>query len=44
MAKCFAKCNKIKQNWRNLENFDICFCVSFDRYCQNIMCGGETGH
>ena len=22
----------------------ICFCVGFDRYCQKVICGGETGH
>ena len=32
-----AKSKKIKQNWTRLENFDICFCVSFDRYCQKLV-------
>ena len=27
------KLDKIKQNWTTAEDFDACFCVSFDHYC-----------
>ena len=43
VAKYFAKNWKIKQNWTRSGNFDICFCISFDRYCQKLIFGGETG-
>ena len=33
---------KIKQNWTRPENLGICFCVSFDRYCQKLIFRGET--
>ena len=35
---------KIKQNWSRSGNFHICFCVSFEHYCQKFISGGETGH
>ena len=44
VTKCFAKSKKIEQNWARPENVDICFCVSFDRYYQKLMFGGETRH
>ena len=37
-----AKSKKIKQNLTRPENFDICFCKYFDRYCQKLISGGET--
>ena len=39
--KFLAKSKEIKQNWKRSENFDISFCVSFDRYCQKLICEGE---
>ena len=44
MAKYFVKNKKIKQNLTVPQNFDICCCISFDRYCQKLIFGGETGH
>ena len=38
------KKKKIKQTWASLENFDICFCVSFDHYYEKSNFGEETGH
>ena len=34
---------KTEGNWTGLENFNICFCVSFSCYCQSFICGKETG-
>lgn len=33
VAKYLAKVKENKQNWAIPEKFDICFCISFDRYC-----------
>ena len=44
VTKYFVKNKKIKQNWTKPENFDIWFCVRFDRYCQKLNFRGETGH
>ena len=38
------KIKEIKENWTRPENFDICFCVSFDRYYQKLIFGGQTRH
>ena len=35
---------EMKQNWTIPKNFEICFCVIFDHYCQKITSYGETGH
>ena len=35
---------EIKQNRTGTENFDACFCVIFDRYCQSFISEKETGH
>ena len=32
-----AKSKKMKQNWTRPENLNICFCGSFDRYCQKLL-------
>ena len=32
-----AKSKKTKQNWPATENFDICFCIGFDRYYQKLF-------
>ena len=42
--KIFCQSNQMTQNWENLENFDICFCVSFFRFSQILIFGEETGH
>ena len=44
MTKYFDKSKQIKQNWTQPEKFDICFCVSSDRYCQNLNFWKGTGH
>ena len=44
LTKYFAKGKKVKQNWARPENFDICFCVSFDCNCQKLIFGWETGY
>ena len=41
MTKYFPKSKKMKQTWTRPENFDICFWISFDRYYQKIIFGGE---
>ena len=40
----FAKCKKIKQNWRIPENLYILFCVSFYHLGHKLFSEGETGH
>ena len=35
---------KILQNWAGPENFDICFCVNLDSYCQKTIFEGEADH
>ena len=42
LQKYMAKSKKVRQTWTRPESFDISFCVSFDRYCQNLLC--EGGH
>ena len=52
--KVFAKDNrrqsiwqKVKISstiWQNKKNFDICFSVIFDSYCQIIISAGKTGY
>ena len=41
MAKYFDKNAKSKQNWTRTENLNICFFVSFDHDCKNLIFGGE---
>ena len=36
-----AKSKKTKQNWPTPENFDICFCIGFDRYYQKLFFKGR---
>ena len=33
MSKYFKETKEMKQDWTEAENFDICVCVIFDRYC-----------
>ena len=42
VTKYFAKSKKLSQKWTRQENFGIWFHVSFDRYCQKLIFGGET--
>lgn len=35
---------KIKKNWTRPEKFDLCFCVTFNRYCQKLIFEGEARH
>ena len=38
-------CQKVQKSSKiGQENFDTCFCVSFDSYYQNLLCERETGH
>ena len=30
--------------WTERENFDICFRLFFNSYCQSFICGKETGY
>ena len=39
LHKYLVKGKEIKQSWTRLENFDICFCVFFDRYYQDFISG-----
>ena len=32
-----AKSKKMKQNWTRPENLNVCFCGSFDHYCQKLL-------
>ena len=32
---------KVKQNWTRPENFDICFSISFDHYCEKLIFVGR---
>lgn len=41
--KIFGKSQKNKQNLIKRKNFDICFCVVFDKYRQIIISPGKTG-
>ena len=34
---------RIKQNWTESGNFNVCFCVIFDRYCQSLIPRSGTG-
>lgn len=42
--KYMVKSKKLKRNWTRRENFDICFCVSFNHSRQKIIFGGKTGN
>ena len=35
---------EIKYSWTESTNFDICFCVVFGCYDQNLFSAKETGH
>ena len=35
---------EIKQIWKGLKNFDICFSVMFGCYDQSFFSGRETGY
>ena len=41
--KIFGKSEKNKQNLIKQKNFDICFCVIFDKYRQIIISPGKAG-
>ena len=43
VAKIRDEKQKTKQNWKEVENFDICVFVIFGRYCQKVISGGKTG-
>ena len=33
---------EIKEDWKRPEKFDICFCITFDRFSKSFTSGGET--
>ena len=42
LAKISAQKQKTKNNWTRVENFDICFFVTFAHLCQKFITGEQT--
>ena len=43
-AKYLEQSKNIERNWTRLGNFNICFCLLFEQYCQSFISGRETRH